>query len=350
MELLRSQLLAVVQACLPGAGKSASLVEGAENIVFDGTAAHTYNDIVAVSVPFEAEGLVGALKAAELAKFLGKLSADTLEIEVSKSSWKIVAGKAKAEMQLIDIGGVAQHLNAAADSSLQWHQIPEDFNSALRLCQISGNRTPLRGIYVDASAMISSDGLRVNRYEFPNGATLPSFWVEDEAIKNLVGFGGLVSVAVDAAWAHFKGEDGTVFSARTKDLSGFPKEKVLGLLQLHARKDGDPAGKLPEELLASLSRAEVFGQEVSGLNAVQLHINGTALTVKASKASGSYEEELELATAIEIPLSVGMDATSLREAATKVKEFYVRSLGEGKAPVVVFQNEHYTQLAMTLKV
>lgn len=345
MEISRNQFLAVVQACMPGTGKSASIVEGAENIVFDGSTARTYNDLVSVSVPFEVPGLLGAVKAAELSKLVSKLNGDSMEIEVDDGKWSIKCGKAKVEMTLL-----ASSISGAPDvSGVDWTPVPDNFVSAAKLCFIAGNKTPFAGLFVSGDAMCSTNSLTINRHKF-DGANLPQFWVEDAAIKGLFGFDGLKDLGVTDTWVHFKGEDGTVLSCRTKDTAGFPKTKFDAIIEARAKKPEDVAGQLPESLAAVISRAEVFGQEINGgMNAVKLILSRNAIEVKAERMIGKYSEEIELEQPLhaDVDLVVGVDATFLKEACARVRDFYIAQ-EPGRPPAMVFQSEHYIQIASTI--
>lgn len=343
----RLSLLAAVNACLPGIDSKLTLIEGTDSIVFTGKAVHSYNDHIAVSVPFDSS-LHGAIKAAEFHKLLSKISSDTLTIEVADTEWQISAGKIKAKLKMID-SKIIKYLEALNVEELAWTEIDgAEFVDALALCKIAANTTPFKGVFVKDRDVLSTDSVRINHYTMGTEMS-QAFWIEDSACAEISKFKNLTHYAVKSDWVHFKGEDGTVFSVRSRDVSGFPHAKLIEIIDKTKEEDNTIKGTLPIALLEAIDRSAIFGQEAKGITVVQLQISQNSLLIKADRNIGEYEESLDFAEPLSaaVAIELWVDAAFLKEAAIKVQNFDIKNADT--LPVILFSNDQYTQLTHTMK-
>jgi len=102
MQFSRQQLVTALATCLPGIDKSMTLIQGADTVVFSENSIHTYNDHIAVTVPFES-GLAGAVKAVEFHRLLTKLPGEIVDIVPvpEANQWKVSAGRITADFSLM---------------------------------------------------------------------------------------------------------------------------------------------------------------------------------------------------------------------------------------------------------
>jgi len=225
--------------------------------------------------------------------------------------------------------------------------IAADFATALNLCTIQMNTTPFRGIFVAGAEVLSTDSVRINRYAFPAGTDLESFWIEDSAAREIATYGNSISkYATGPGWVHFLSEDGTILSTRRRESSGYPAAALAGLIANHGKVEGDLENSLPTDLAESVDRAAIFGMEARSTAVVKLEIRPETITLSADRSIGKYTEECPWETPFtrEVGLEVWVDAAFLKEAVTKVRDFYVK---EAQIPVLVFHADNYLQITNT---
>jgi hypothetical protein len=238
------------------------------------------------------------------------------------------------------------HIEGLKIGELTWNPLPAEFLTALKLCRMPGNSTPLRGVFFDGKDVYSTDSVRINHYTM--ASEVSCFWIEDSAVSELIRFDGLSDVAVSPAWVHFKGEDGTIFSARNRETSGFPKDKLSGLLNTSGPAPEDIRGNLPKALTDVVSRAMVFGTEMRGAMVIGLSLFQNHLTIKAQRDAGSYVEELDWETPLSTDpgIEIFVDSSFLQEASGKVEEFYIKTINGART--LIFESAEYRQIAATV--
>lgn len=365
MIIKKTMLLEALKAVMPGVDKGSGLIEGADTFVFLSGAVHTYNDSVSVSVPLPgAEELVGSVKSKEFFALVSRLASEDIELEVLDGKWSLKAGRTKGTITLYQ-AGVIEFLQALKLGELEWKPLPADFSSALRLCKMSCNATPMRGIYVGDHIMASTDTTRINRYTFleldPAGVPVPDkipenwenltpFWIDDPAAGDLIKLGGLAQYSVSAGWVHFLSDSGAVFSCKKKDAAMFPSKQMAMTLTQVKKLDDLVTGPLPRDIGEAVERVSVFGNEqAGGGSAITITIHQLWITIEASRTTGSVSEDLPWDAPLETDpeLVVTVDHSFLVEAGRKVSTFRIKKMGDKQC--LIFEADHYTQLAGTVK-
>ena len=180
MTINRKVLLDALKLAMPGIDAGNAVLQGADAFVFYKGSLFTYNDSIAVVVPIESTGLVsddveGAVHAKQFYNVINKFTSDEISFEVTeKGSWILRCGKAKAEINLLDFD-YRKRLEGVSPRNDAWIDVPEDFLEALLSCRMSGNKTPMSGLYVNGRNVLSTDGMQINMYEL--STEVPKFWM-----------------------------------------------------------------------------------------------------------------------------------------------------------------------------
>ena len=122
------------------------------------------------------------------------------------------------------------------------------------------NKTPLTGIFISENTIVSTDGFQMNKYEFKE-LNLPTFWITDNSVNELLKLKGLKEIQVQDTWVHFRLENGTLFSIKTLNKEKFPFAKIKSVMDNSSPKEDTLHAKFPKELFNSIDRALSFSMD-----------------------------------------------------------------------------------------
>ena len=341
MEIKRKELLAVLQKCMPGVETGNALLEGADTFIFNGGRVYTYNDHISVAVPFQPEvpaelvdaepELSGAVKAKEFFALINKLSGDVIKFAQGDGVWVIKAAGAKAELTLLG-EGVMDRIKDLATSA-EWLPLPDNFLEGLSQCRFNANRSALSGIVVRAGVMVSTDEMRINYFKL--AAPIGPFWIAQPAANELGGIRGLKDYALTDAWAHFRAEDGLVFSCKRLAHDKFPFEKIEALVSAHEKAAGDMTSTLPKDLVPAVERAAALAMDIDSHDTVRLTFTPEYIEVYSQRSTGKYSEKVAWETPPEgtaPPTALYVDHSMVSYGLKRSTSFYIKhSEKSGKA-------------------
>lgn len=358
MKIQKKELVESLKACMPGIETGNAVLQGADSFVFHNGKIFTYNDIISVTVPINQEGLLeeeieGAVKAEEFFKIISKFPADEIKFTITEEgTWLLKCGKAKAEMALLNFDFETRLKNIAPDEN-SWQELNDDFVAALGICKMSANKTQLSGIYIEGKDVVSTDGNQMNCYEMKK-LNLPKFWISDNSANELLKLDKLVAMQLQGTWAHFKSENGTIFSIKTLQADTFPYSKIKNIIDTSDPKKAELHAKFPKDLFAAIDRAVSFSIDISEHSAVRLVISKEKIEVSAERSSGKYNEKVaweeEIKNEFE-PFTVYVDANMMAFVAQRTVEFYLLKgpVRNGKSlPRLLFVTDASKHLIATL--
>lgn len=331
MNISRKVLLDSLKKAMPGIETGNATVQGADAFIFHDGKIFTYNDSIAVSIPLEIDGLVdegveGAVHADEFFKILSKLSADEINFVVTENgSWLLKCGKAKFEMTLMNFDFSERLEGVSPDSKPEsWIDLPEDFIEAIGTCKMLKNGTPMSGIYFSGKDVVSTDGYQINRYILKS--ELPTFWISDNSASELLKFTNIKGIQQQGNWAHFKAEDGSIFSVKTLDANKFPIEKLMKLMDTSKPKEDDLNATFPEELFNAVDRADAFAMSISDHSAIRIVLSPEKIEVSAERSSGKYAEKVAWGDDFKAkfdPITLYVDPTMMSFISKRSLKFYL---------------------------
>lgn len=354
MVIQKKTLLESLKACMPGIESGNATLEGADLFVFANGKIFTYNDNVSVTVPIHDEGMIeegvtGCVRAEEFFKVVSKFPGDEIKFaKGGENSWVLKCGKAKAEMTLLEFDYGMRMKNVEVDED-GWKELPEDFGYALNVCKMSVNKTTYGGIYFAKNNVFSTDGNQINTYNFADGVDLPEVWVSDKCVAELLKMKKFVSMQVQNNWAHFKGEDGTVFSVKLLNVEGYPVQAIGRVMGSTEKTTAAFNGTFPVELFKAIDRAASFAIELNDRNTVRLAVSREKIDVSAETNAGKYTEKVEWNEGVEAefePFTVYVDVEMINFVAQRTVNFSLIPAANG-APRLLFVTEKSKHLLLT---
>ena len=353
--LAKTTLQEAMKKCMPGVETGSSLIVGADAFLFTPGYLHTYNDTIAVSTPLTAEGLEGAVKAADLYKLVTKINAPMINIEVNGPEVNISGGRTKARMTMIDATRVQEYINTLGLDAAEWKKLPGGFMEAVTLCKLSCNPSPLRGIAVAAAPdgqnaqVMSTDQSRISVGSLQG--PMDPLWIDDPVVNDLMKLGDPTDYAMGGPWLHLKYADGTIFSCKLKDCAQFPVTLFNTAVTAAQAVPAILAGRLPKDLLEATGRVATMASGIDGSSAslVRLTFKKDGLELYAKKDTGDASELVPWDTPLETdPNRVAwVDTSFLMEAGRKAMDFKLVHAEGSETDTMVFTSEGFTQLVST---
>ena len=327
MIIQKNQLLESLKVCM-SAVKSNSNIRGADCFVFHKGRVYSYSDSISVSAPIKqtdlADDFEGCVKAEEFFKIVSKLSDNEIKFSTTEEgNWFFKSGKSKTEMALIDVD-IKSILRAVRPDQDNWIDVPEDFTYGIGLCKMTSNKTQVAGIYFSEDQIVSTDGNQMNNYNFKN-AELPTFWISDNSINELLKLKNIKSVQVQKSWVHFKTEDDVVFSVKTLQSDLYPYEKLKNILNSSNAEDAAIHANLPKSLFEAIDRAVSFSIDIAKRPAVRLSISKDKINVSSERSSGRFAEKVAWDDQIEDDFDsfvIYVDSAMIQSISQKTTEFY----------------------------
>jgi len=288
MKINRLDLLTALEKVKPGLADR-EIIEQSMSFAFLGGKIATYNDEISITHPVTGLNLIGAVRAEELYKLLGKLEQDTIHIKVKENEMLIKSGNTKAGFTFYS--EVKLPLEEVEDVN-QWKDLPENFTEALSFTSeatSSDMGSPIFScVHVRKDGIMeATDNIRFTRYhldtEFEDDFLLPS-----KSIKDLVKY-PIKKIAQGQAWVHFKTDDETVFSCRIYE-GEFPDADSVGILNVEG-----PNIEFPETFPEILDRASIFTKKNEcEKGEVSIHIEANQITVMGKFDYGWFEEKADI--------------------------------------------------------
>lgn len=358
-------LKSAIKLLSSGIGTDQAL-EGSDSLLFAGSAVHSYNGSVSVSVPLKDSNgnpvdLHGCVKANTFGAWVSKLKGDTVSFATQPDgSWEVVSGKSRLYPTPF-ADPLTIHLEALSLASLEWRDLPEGFHGLMALMRLDNQKSNVPYVLFNGTMAMATDGVRTNSADFPED--MGNFAMHTDDLKAVLQTADLRQISVSGAWVHFLTDAGIVWTVRKMDGSQYRVTNHENMLKKveDLIASGDPrniATDLPEDTGDAVDKLGVYAvSDKEGTTRVDLHIKTSGLTMKAARTEGKAREDLDWPT----PLPEGVDA-ELAVSGPFLKEASARSLklhivySDGKAKdgtavtynALVFRGVNFTQIVRTL--
>lgn len=336
MKVNRLNLIQDMNKALPGIATGTVTIENADTVVFNNGHIYSYNASISVDVAEkEASGLKGVVKGIDFYNCLTKLPGDEIELEEGDGVWKITDGTIKVKINLLPEGKLFERFESLRPNE-NWIEIDsEDFQNGLKICNMPKNSSKFAGIYFKDNNFVSTDSYTINRYTSKN--TYPEFWISNSAVAELLKWNDFVAVELNKMWLQLKSSNGTVFSVRTLDVSGFPLERVLGVLDGSLAIEPEYNSEFTDEFYTAIGRAAAFSSEDDGHEVVCFNIGKDGSTVNSERVSGAYEEKI-LSIKSDVDIELKLDVAMILDCSTFFKKFKLVSRGQQKTLILETEN------------
>ena len=291
MKLSRTKLINDLNKVLPGIASGATIMEGADTVIFNNGYIYSYNSAISViAKESEERGLNGIVKAQDFYKCITGLPSDEIEVVAEEESWKISDSNISVTMNLLPKNEIYKRFQEVKLGD-NWSSIDgEDFNKALKTCNIQGNNTAFAGAFVDDNIMISTNQWIINKFTLKD--TYPKMWISAACMAELLKWNNFNGVQYDKQWIHFRSADDTVFSIRTMDVNQFPLAKISGVIEADKSKKAYAQIELSKKFYEAIKRASAFSNEIDEHEVIKVSF-GPEVTINGSRVSGSYKEVVD---------------------------------------------------------
>ncbi len=331
----KETLLKALQIVKPGLANKEMIEQSTSFAFMDGRVV-TYNDEISISHPIPDLGIQGAVKADKLYELLNRTAQEEIDISLNGNEVLIKAGKSKAGLT------VQQEVKLPLEEieiSKSWKTVPPDLGKGLRFAMLSCSndmsRPVLTCVHVNKQGQVeSSDNYRISRYclesKVPKGFLIPA-----SSVKELIKYTP-TEMAIGDAWAHFKTEEGTIFSCRVFN-DTFPN--IDTLLDVQGVKV-----LLPANLKVILERASIFAKRDHFLDEqVTLILQDKQVKIRAEGDSGWFEESTPIRYT-DAPISISVHPVMLSSVLDRTKACVlannaIKFQGEGWEHVVALLSE-----------
>lgn len=336
MKVNRLSLIQDMNKALPGIATGTVVLENADTVVFNDGHIYSYNSAISVDVKeTNPSGLKGVVKGIDFYNSLMKLPGDEIELEATENAWKITDGSIKVKINLLPEGKLFERFNSLK-SNENWTEIDsQDFLNGLKICNMPKNSSKYAGVYFKGNTLISTDSYTINKYTSKN--TYPEFWINNSAVAELLKWNDFVSIELSKMWLRLKSSNDTVFSVRTLDISPFPLERILGVLETSLATEPDFNSEFTDEFYTAINRAATFSSEDEGHEIVCLNIGAEGSTVNSERISGAYEEKI-LNIKSDIDIQLKLDVQMILDCSSFFKKFKLVTRGEQKTIILETEN------------
>lgn len=282
MQIKKMELLNALESVKPGLA-SKEIVEQSTCFVFQNNQIAAYNDVVAVSFPFEL-GVEGAVVSKELISLMHKVKDKEIEVYEKDNEFRIDGEKFKSAITMEK--EIALPLDFLK-TKIKFKPLPEGFEGAIKACAFSAAKETdypnLSNIHIDGDIVESCDNFRATRCKIKK--------MKEEVLFPASAIRGLLNYHFDHygltdGWIHLTKENGAIFSCRTY------KDKYPNLKPFFIMK-GRPV-RLPKELSEILDRSDVFSLDSGKQETITIHIKPKEIVVRGENQYGWFEETADV--------------------------------------------------------
>ena len=280
MKVNKAEFLEALNKVKPGLSSN-EIIDQSTHFVFSNDFIFTFNDEIAVRVPFKT-GLTCAVPSKELLAFVSRTKVEEIELEFKDDELKASASRIRTGIKSQgDINLPIEEI--ALPKDFEWENLPDNFMSGLAMTiPYAGKDTisqSLECIHIQDNIMESCDNYRLSVFE------MGSDWTGETLIpaRNLAQLQRYdpIKYLSTADWVHFLNSDDTIFSTRPYADSFTDLDPLLDVQGVEVT--------FPEELGQALSDAEIFVSDAEQI-LVTVTISKSQIKVKGEGDIGWLEE------------------------------------------------------------
>ena len=317
------------------------MIEQTAHYIFSGETVTAFNDRICISYPFTTS-FTFSVDGEDLLRTLKTISETNADIAMEGDTLKIKSESVEAELSTVVGNRSAEKMIAGIGiPNLAWTTLPDRFSHGLAICSFTASedatKRNLTAVHVVGDFMEASDDFRISEYLLDEGVTLPEMLIPKKAAAEIAKFEAKEYSLADA-WAHFKTEEGLVFSTRIIK-EEYPDCSILFDIQ------GSPI-QLPLEL-KEIAQGVSFmteGKTESDVN-ITLTFSRDHCLVEAKKAKGVLRKRAEMTRGPETPVKISINPNFLIEAMGRSSKVTVGDSkeieGVGKKSVALFESDNF---------
>jgi hypothetical protein len=328
MQFKREELLNAIAILKPGLAVNA-FVKPMQNVSFNGNELVTFNEQIAILVPFETDFEI-SVNHEDLMNILTKLETSDIEIQVDDMELKIKAGSTEAGLIGASTEEIDVNLNLLLDqlpndnNNHEWVELPTDFINGMLLCIMAADTSlqlqSLACLYANGTELICTDNKRVSNYTL-NGDLGTEFFIRTGLIKELEKF-AVTHFCATKSWVFFISETGIIFAA--KKLYGDSLKMYMPMFDDFKGK----AVKLPEGLKEVVNAASVMAVDANTKD-MDILIKDGEMICTTQNERGWVTTKIPMKTGKKKPIELQVSAVFLQQILDLPD--LMMTVGEGKS-------------------
>jgi len=323
MEIDRNDLMEVLNWLKPGIA-SKEFLEQSNHYILNKEEILSYNGDISVACPFDI-GVECTVDASLFYKLLNRMDKDTVDISLDKTTLVVECGNVKAELPTVIASEIFAYINklGVEQNDLEWHDVPEDFLEAIRLCAFSASTDKTLGtltcLWVEGEDVLSTDKYRASWYKMKSAVT-KNFYVEAMLISELLKFAKPVEYCLSDSWIHFALETGVMFSARL-----VTPDKLLPVRDKFNEFKHDVRIELPAALTEAVGTVSIAVESVEKLDQlVKIEFGEELIRCSGYSQRGKVYQDIHLNNPLKItPFTIEASPISLLEVLGHATHFLV---------------------------
>lgn len=283
----REKLISSLLCVRPGLANKEH-VEHSTSFVFKSSRVWTYNDMIAVSCPIDLKDVEGGVLAEQFYNLLTKVNDKEVDLSIVEDNLCIKGSKFNSKFA-IKQGEVKLPMLEIDQDSSSWILLPKEFTNTLKFCLFSVStdltRLAMTCLHLSGGMVESCDNFRLTRSLVQGGVVFPTnVLLPASSAKELIKYSP-TAVLIQDGWAHFKLDNGAVFSCRTYE-GEFPDTKFI--LEM---EEGEPM-IFPTNMGDILERAESLAEvDLTGEQTAVIEIQNGEMKVVSKCPVGEFEEK-----------------------------------------------------------
>lgn len=284
--MVREQLLDILKRVKPGVANK-DIVESMTYIFFSGTHVVTYNDRISIQHPLKTD-FTTFVKSDDLYGVISKAKAQEVDINLKENKLNIKAKGLSVNLATIEDDEFLKRTSLVFKSlkKAKWKVLPNNFMDCIELCAFAAAQTEseytLSCVKVEGNQCVASDNQRIAIATLEG--KVDEMFLKATEIKNLTSIQPSYYF-LSKAWAHFKSEEGCIFSIRRvrglfPDFTEFAKFKGTTV-------------KLPTSILEGAEIASVFKSEERPTITIEIEKGSIKISIKSESGGCKQKSKLK---------------------------------------------------------
>lgn len=292
MNIDKETLLTALKRVKPGLSKK-EFVEQATHFIFSDNEVVTFSDSICIMHPLLCD-FDFSVKGEEFYKIIDSIKESTIDFSIKDSTLKIKTKQTKAGLALFlgEESKIKPLINSIKQNISEpdfWKKLPKDFLVGTALCAFSASKDLSTGVRacvaIKNDSVYSTDNIRASLYVMES--SMDSIILIARDVAELQKY-NIVEYGVSESWAHFKTEDGIIFSCKLM-IGEYPYENIESIFI-----DQDAVFSYPPEFKDMVESVILLTEGDVDINRfVTITIGDNKLSVKASQERNWIEKSID---------------------------------------------------------
>jgi hypothetical protein len=319
----------ILESVRPGLA-SRQTHEQATHFIFTGKDVATFNDRLCITHPYDSD-FKCSVKAIDFHKWLSYIEGEKLDLTLDGKAMVATVENDEAgfSCSLDDNHKVEKYIRRRShDAKGKFEKLPDEFLEGVQLCMFSCStdlsRSAMNCVNINGKDLMSSDGMRLSWFTMSD--EMPSCLIRARDLSELVKF-PITQYRITKKWAHFKTDDGVMFSAKL--ITGdYPDKRP----HFDATKKLTVVAEIEfpkEPLQRSLNATGIMVEEADMIDRfvqVELEPNSIILSSERSKGMATGWTKSRIETEYEgTPVHFKINPTFLYQVLDRMTKFSIRT-------------------------